>query len=808
MAISNIPKINGPSYGGTIYGMSLEMNYSSSPSKLTLNIVSKDGTYQTPSLNSSVQITFGNFTFNGTVWSYSIKEDAQERTLQVEIIDNSIILDRYYVLLWKRGIFNDLGTAQVINKSIDLSDTTVVVPIRVGFAGIAFEEKTLGTEVISRTIYSAKGQKGNILYLGTEDFPNSNCDIPDTYYKLSDLVSISPVDIDIYPPDDYTATHEGTLREVIKAWAADCGVDFYWDYSANTIKYYDVSEGISSIPTSLEISNIIEKTVSESMEGTFRQYALAYTAYPKEALKTLSQSSEITYETTLNPFPVSFFLKRNNLLQNLNLPESDEGTTDDPSAAERNLWGGRTEDEFLSAAFLGYISEDLRDLYCATNGFGDVLGLRTVSTSGVDSKGLLSAEKKSEIINYLEESAADDLLEMRKIDSENLNNYNFYLCIKDDSLNTTWKQIEQEILQCYGSVYRHSGNPGTFYYCTPTSVTEITGSVDPSPSENEPQSSDFSGRKIFRRSGTMSHSQQQALAELELDKEESQANVNKLLPRSLDVISSGLKESAFNGVSASHVIMVPNKSLVNKIIGNLNVSIFSGSNALETTVFDMASEESENTCDVFDEQVENGSCKGAKEEAEEKQLIAVGLVEEEDNNNSPISGLKNRRAKGARIQVGRSKELKILAPSYGTYAAIYNYNFSIQLISNYQNNQKIFFNGANGTADDVASIEVIYDNVTDSLNDEYGKERVSSIPTAKSISNTNSKKDVTYVFAGEPEGLTLSPSNGLSNLDISYSSDGFKTTVSFSTRPEQRTEADTFLRKIESQLNRSTFNAS
>jgi hypothetical protein len=254
--------------------------------------------------------------------------------------------------------------------------------------------------------------------------------------------------------------------------------------------------------------------------------------------------------------------------------------------------------------------------------------------------------------------------------------------------------------------------------------------------------------------------------------------------------------------------MVPNKSLVNKIIGNLNVSIFSGSNALETTVFDMASEESENTCDVFDEQVENGSCKGAKEEAEEKQLIAVGLVEEEDNNNSPISGLKNRRAKGARIQVGRSKELKILAPSYGTYAAIYNYNFSIQLISNYQNNQKIFFNGANGTADDVASIEVIYDNVTDSLNDEYGKERVSSIPTAKSISNTNSKKDVTYVFAGEPEGLTLSPSNGLSNLDISYSSDGFKTTVSFSTRPEQRTEADTFLRKIESQLNRSTFNAS
>jgi hypothetical protein len=305
----------------------------------------------------------------------------------------------------------------------------------------------------------------------------------------------------------------------------------------------------------------------------------------------------------------------------------------------------------------------------------------------------------------------------------------------------------------------------------------------------------------------MSHSQQQALAELELDKEESQANVNKLLPRSLDIISSGLKESAFNGVGASHVIMVPNKSLVNKTIGNLNASIFSGSNDLETTVFDMNDSESENTCDIFDEQVENGSCKGAKEEAEEKQLIAVGLGEQ-DSNNSPISGLKNRRAKGARIQVGRSKELKILAPSFGTYAAVYTYNFSIQLISNYQNNQKIFFNGTDGPANDVASIEVIYDNVTDRLNDEYGKERVSSIPTAKSISNTNSKKDITYVFAGEPEGLTLSPSNGLSNLDISYSSDGFKTTVSFSTRPKQRTEADTFLRKIESQFNRSTFNAS
>ena len=110
---------------------------------------------------------------------------------------------------------------------------------------------------------------------------------------------------------------------------------------------------------------------------------------------------------------------------------------------------------------------------------------------------------------------------------------------------------------------------------------------------------------------------------------------------------------------------------------------------------------------------------------------------------------------------------------------------------------------------DVAKIDVIYDNVTDAGDDSYGLARVNQIPLAQSISNTSPQKNASYTFIGLPPlNLSLAPNNGLSSLDISYSSEGFKTTVNFSSRPPIRTPVNTFLRKMQSQLNRTTFKAS
>ena len=91
MAIKNVPTISGPNYGGVIYGLNMSIGYSAEPSKLTIDIVNENGVYSTPALNSQTSVTFGNFRFNGTVWSYSFKESAAEKTLQVTLIDNSIV---------------------------------------------------------------------------------------------------------------------------------------------------------------------------------------------------------------------------------------------------------------------------------------------------------------------------------------------------------------------------------------------------------------------------------------------------------------------------------------------------------------------------------------------------------------------------------------------------------------------------------------------------------------------------------------------------------------------------------------------
>jgi len=808
MAISNIPVINGPSFGGVIYGLNLEVNYSSEPSKLTLDIISKDGNYTTPALNSSAQVSFGSFTFNGIIWGYSFKESSQEKTLQVEIIDNSIILDRYYVLLWKRGIFNNLGNRTILTKKIDLSDQTTLVPVKAGFAEIKFEEKSLGFEFINRDTYTAFGKNGNILYVGREKFSDSPCDIPDTNYLLSDLASVSPVPINFTAPKNYSATHEGTLREVLQTWSADCGFDFYWDFSANTIKYYQVDQGISTVPD-ITHSKIIEKSKSSSLEGTFSQYALAYTAYPKEAIKSLSQSAQIIFTTTLNSFPISYFLNKNNTLQSVYFPTSDEASGDDPDASQKNLWGGRTKDDFLSAAFLGYICEQLRDIYIFTMPSIPwwVTGLQIYDPkSKATSTTALTDQDKKDFIQALKDAnCLEDLKDMESVDGVDLPNYNIYFCDKNDDINGKWKELEQEILRSYGSVYRLGPRSGSYFYCTSTTIIQVDISIDPDSSDIEPKTSIFKGKRVFKRGGSMSHDQNSAMVALGLDKEDFLSALKKVEPRLIDLVSSGIKSKKYTQTKATNVIFVPNITLYKKYIKSIDVNIAKGFNNLEATVFDVEQSETQKTCSPFDDNLKQNSCIGAKEEAEEKQMKKLSTVTSDDS--SPSSGLTNRYAQGASISIN-GKSLKIYAPSDSPYQSVCSYNYSTQKISTSQNDQKIFFNGNGGTANNVAKIDVLFDNVTDSLTDEFSKQRVGGIPTAKSISNTNPKVDITYVFAGEPVGLTLSPSKGLNKLDVSYSSDGFKTTVGFSTRPEQRTEVNTFLRKIQSQFNRVTFAAS
>lgn len=809
MAIKSIPKINvGGSerpYGGVVFGLNLKMGFANEPSKLMISIVNETGNYETPKLGDSIKVSFSNFTFFGSIYSYEIKETINEKTLEIEIIDNSLILDKYYVVLWKRGFFNDRGKKTTVKKKVEINDS-VLVPLLVNNF-IEFELKQLGSQDVSRDIYSAGKIEDNIIYLGTEKIPNTRCDIPDTEYSLEDLKrvigSLGLGSLTFSAPKDYRATHEGTLREVLQAWSQDCGVDFYWDYSSDQIKFFSINKGISlNIPSSLSKNPaLIEQSSSQSIEGTFLQQAFAYTAKPKESLDVKSFSYETQFSLNINAFPISWFLKNNGTLQSISPPDAEEGTTDDLDAAERNLWGGRTEEDFLQSAFLGYIDENLRDLLCFSKSHFYVCG---VTKPPGPQSGRISDADKIKIAENLRVKAKGDMEAIEKI-SPNFKNHDLYDANINQDLNSKWKNIEQEILKSYGSVYRHTARGGSYFYCSPTMNTVIETNITPEPLESEPNNTEFKGLKIFKRGGTFSHDQNQAIELLGLQDEELIEKLTKLTIYNYDIQSHNLK-SVVPTLVGSTLLVVPKRSLINGLLEEFEIDITTGSNEAELIAEDIQNGQSTSTafnCTFFDENLEKSKCTTLLEEATELEYKRLNIPRTESTASAPlVEGLSARQAKVARIKLG-NKTLRLVAPSDSPYTVTGNTSINAQKVVNDEAGEKIFFVGETiKTSEKFSKIDVLIDNVT-SEEDGYMIKRSSDIPLAKSVEYTTPLKRSSFKFFGIPN-LDLNPNSGLSSLDISFSSEGLVTSLEYNNRPPTRTTVDRFLEKVESQINRSS----
>jgi hypothetical protein len=798
MAIKNVPKISGPDYGGVIYGLNMNIGYSAEPSKLTLDIVNKDGIYSTPALNSQVSISFGNFNFNGLVWSYNLRESASEKTLQVTIIDNSVILDRYYVLLWKRGLLNLMGSAVTKRKTFNFNDETILAPKRntsnSSFPYTEFEEVVLGSQTIESTSYSLGGRLiGNAILVGREKFSNSKCDIPDTYYTFNDLRGSIPVNMAFAPFNNLLkATHEGTLREVLSSWCSDLGFDYYWDFSNNTLVFFDVERGVANIPN-ITASNIISKEFSESMEGTFRHYGIGYTLIPKQPLKTLSTTRNITILYGVSPYSLSYFASKIDAPQSLNV--------------EREKWGGeRSQSDFVHAAFLGFVSRSLRDLYCFQNGHWDALGYK------IDSG---QKATKTKIISLLKKSGFQDMIsDLESFDAEGLPNYNFEYITRDPTIADKWHEIEQKLLPYHGRYYRIPDSSGSFFYCTSKYTIEIEISVEPEGQTQESNSEEFAGRKIFDRSGQMSHDE--ASAHEALGYKEIEKDILNCAPIHLDLKESGLLDplitsGLLTGEQSSQIttlVIFPNseKFVTNKI--GFKSSLTRRSNNLEQTFNDIKKANISNgrkNCPQYEQNLEKNSCRSAEEIARERAIKKVVGVQNENPDNY-VSGLITNSARACNI-VLKTGNVNICAPSDSSYQVVCNYNISINKLSSFGTNQFLWSDGFPGSADDVAEIRISNENITDPDEDSYQSQRQSVFIRPADSACVTPQKQAKYIFAGEPNNILLNPSNGLSNLDISLSSDGFTTSATFSTKPPKLSKANNTVRYVQSQFNRASFNA-
>ena len=805
MAITKVPRISGPSFGGVIYGLNISQSFSSEATKLTLNIVSKDGKYTTPTLNTQESVSFGNFSFQGTIWSYDFKESADEKILTVTLIDNSIILDRKYVLLWKRGFLGLNGTEKSITKKFDFGGETILVPTTDsqvgGFPYTKFIEKKLGTQFITtKSRYLGSKNIGSLILVGNEKFANSECDIPDTYYTFDDLKNgMNNISIRNAPNNStWKATHEGTLREVLSSWCADLGYDFYWDFSRNSLQFYDVSAGIiSSLPDSTA-SNIISKEVGASMEGTFRQYGLAYTAKPKDPLKTLSSSISIVYTRSVSPVDISYFA--NKIGEKISLMSS------------KDKWGGRSKNDFITAQMVGYVSQSLRDLYSFQNEHWEALGYTVDSGLEIE---------KIKMIDFLRKSGYEDVINnLEKFDGENLPNYNFNFINRNEPNAQKWYEIEQNMLTYHGRFYRIPDKPGNFFYCNNNYTIDISIDVDPAASKKEDNSDEFAGKLIYDRQGSISHDSsvlQDLLGINELTQE-----LENCTPKHIELKEAGLLEemvrseliSSDNSKKINTLVIFPSSSkFVKQKLGFDKPVLSNGSNNSETTWIEEKNKNSSNgqkNCAKYDEYLEKGSCASAEERARKLAIKAAGgqTGDEESTPDDQVSGLNNKLAKSCSVKTVKGS-VKFYLPSDSTLRVITTYNVSINKISSYDTQEFLWTVGSPGSADDVAELRIANENITDPYEDTYSKKRNSELIKPADSAATSPNRTIKYNFAGDPPaGLSLSPSSGLTSLDINLSSDGFTTSATFSTRPPKPSKQNSMVRYVNSQFNRASYNAS
>jgi hypothetical protein len=802
MAITKVPQIRGYTIPNSVpYGLSLTSNFSSAPSKLTVSFVNADGNYSLPSLNlsSTYRITFGGFTFQGKLWGYNLKESASEKTLEVEFIDNSVILDQYYVVLWKRGFFGEKGTPVSNKIEVDLSKETYLVPTfsKGSFPYTSYVEKSLKNQVVYRNSREFRGATvGNIILVGKENLVNSECDIPDTFYTFNDLRKLLPFTPANAPSDsNLKGTNEGTLRSVLNSWCGDLGYDYFWNYSTNRLEFYSVSQGIRLSPPSFNAGSIISKEKSASLQGTFRQYGASYTAKPKEALKTVGFSSSFSTSRSVNPIHLSFLINKNDRPQNLDDTKDDKST-----------WGSkRSQNEFLACAFLGYISRNLRDIYCLQKEYDEVLGYQANTK-------YIQGQEKQKLISFLTANGFEDAInEFKKLDNDTLENYDFIFTPFDEEFANSWFQIEQDMLQSLGKYYRIPDSSGSFFFCSKNIVAEINITIEPE-GANELIGGEKNGvvRKVLTRGGQMSHSAEQILDQLAY-KEISQ-NISQCLPYHAALRENGLLEKLaledFNlEKNVTHLVIIPNYDNFVKKICPVDIKITNAGNPQEVTSLDMQKSNSSTgrkNCPNFDENLKN-TCLTAREEAKDMALKDLGSKEDKDRD-SLVSGLVNRLSKKASIKL-KGAEASLCAPSDSPFKIVCSYSINANKISNTTNNEIISFKttAPSSRRVDMAEIRFVLQNETDAT-DEYATTRKKFIPLPK-VESTAPQRTEKYVIAGEPNG-SLRPSDGLTSIDVSLSSEGFTTSLTYSSRPPSLVRADNTLRQVNSQLNRVTFNAS
>jgi len=779
MAIENIPQIIASnSGGGIVYSIDFQKQFSSEPSKVTYKVVNSSGTYSLPQIESEASISFGGFSFSGYVYSYELDESVSGKVLSITLIDKSVVLDKKYITVFRRGLLGFDGTKKTITIPVKFDSTDEYYIIQ----NSQLVKKNFTNGSVTRDVYGGNKTIGDIIIVGEEETAETRCEIPSSSYTFDQLkaaVGSSVSGFSSCPISDSKVkqTYEGSVRSVLNSWCQDFGYSFYWDYSANTLRFFDAKSPVFSIPTSVSDKKIISKRSSKSAEGKYNQIAVNYFAKPYNPKTASASSSKTSYSTKqLSCYNVSYFI--------------DKSLSENSSTI---YGGGRDLDEFIISAALGYVSPMLRKIY--NYSWMGIWG----SNIGFSGQKALAASKAAVALETA--GSSDDvafMVEYSGSAKEDLDTYYYAILARyDQGTEEAWSNLEQEIFtQKIGNFYRCPNNKsGESIFCTATMI--IKTSIDYEPEGTIVEDADniedknLVGRKVFSRGAPGPDVNGiEALKTLKLADNASGTPLNPLLPQMAPVSASNalgkaLAEQKITVAGYDVLMIIPKPELVSTKL-KFSVSKATGSNKKESTYNDVdgsANNSSLPQCTLKDPNEDK--CLSQKEElksAQKKQAEASQNYQQQ----KPTAGLMGKYPCDGATIGANGASVKILSSSKANYRCVITNSYSVEAILDITELSKFTSDtsGSTSSSKKITQTRLIVENRTTAENISKQKAPTASeLATRKGYEQNNDLEKVSYSCAGFVGALPLGVTSGLESLDMSISDSGFSASYSYSTRP-------------------------
>lgn len=314
------PNVNGDFFipancNGGVYGLNWDFKDGSTPSTLTVQVVSDCGLYtilpRDLSYSKVQTVTFGNLTFQGYLTDFSINASPDQKTLTLEYTDTSADLERYFVGLYGRwGYATDITNHLIIvgkayapcdaalasshgaayGSNYDACDPCPFMPLD------KFSNSCNGTITSPAALNDFKAYE---VWYTFEDLLNQLGYIPNiginflggayTSGSANSYLGISNNN-NGYP---FRSQATGTVKSVLDAWCNDLGLSWYWDPFQNTLFFIDRGQ-----PIVIDAANIasdpliVDLKYGATKKGTFSRGFSGY--FSKEG--TIKN-----YKCTLDP---------------------------------------------------------------------------------------------------------------------------------------------------------------------------------------------------------------------------------------------------------------------------------------------------------------------------------------------------------------------------------------------------------------------------------------------------------------------------------------------------------------------------